>query len=302
MKASLHQETASAVRLGIVRVVVYSLWLSTFLTCWPGRIHLSSTLVMPPGIFSFLPASLIEWMLSPTTTAWLPWTFVPVVMAAALGLKPFRLWSGLAPIAILCFDAWLMSSSGYVFHARTFALLMALVLTFSPAADGFSLTKRHVEPPRPSVAYQFPIFVMLAAGLLCYTFIGVHRLAYGDTAVFHGESLRAWLLVRSQQPAETSFKLGLLIANAPFWFAVYKIGFVVTTMMEVLSLLCLFSRKFALGWLIFMSVFHILSLFTLNIFFWENTLLLWLLILPMRNQLLPTVDGQTSPQTPLCMP
>lgn len=142
------------------------------------------------------------------------------------------------------------------------------------------------------------LYVMLAASLLCYTFIGVHRVVHGDTAVFNGESLRSWLVVRSQDQTPLGFKLGLHVANTPALFMLYKIGFVFTTLVELLSLLCLYSRRFAIAWLAYMTVFHLLSLVTLNIFFWENTILLWFLMVPSLQLVIgrgPTPTRCTAP-------
>lgn len=281
--------------LGLMRAVVYALWLATFFRYWPGNVRLPAELFVPVGVFALLPAGWVSWLFEAINQHWLVWLLVPVFSAAALGLAPFRLWSALSLIGIVCLNGWILGQSGFIFHAQVMALLMAMVLTFSPAADGFAVLPR--RPPRPE-ACRMALYVMLAASLLCYTFIGVHRVVHGDTAVFNGESLRSWLVVRSQDQTPLGFKLGLHVANTPALFMLYKIGFVFTTLVELLSLLCLYSRRFAIAWLAYMTVFHLLSLVTLNIFFWENTILLWFLMVPSLQLVIgrgPTPTRCTAP-------
>jgi uncharacterized membrane protein len=76
--------------------------------------------------------------------------------------------------------------------------------------------------------------------------------------------------------------------------AVLNAGFVVVTVLEVLAPLCLFSRRFRLLWLGVMVPFHVATLFLMKIFFWQNLILLVLLLagverwLPSRARARPT--------------
>lgn len=278
-----HHETATARSLGLVRAVVFTLWIIVFYCDAHDVIHPPAELFQPLGLARLIPHSLRAWLLGSSGVALFPWIFFPVVAAAALGLRPFRFWGPAALVLILWLDLRNKGFSGFVYHAQAMILIAALVLAFSPAADGFALRfgRAKPTPPRSPSAYRFPLLVILAAGLLCYSFIAMHRFTFGGPAVFQGDALRSWLLVRCQEPsAYPAFGLGLLIANSTFGFALYKAGFLLSTVMEVLAPVCVASRRFALAWLLFITVFHLLSLFTLGIFFWENTVLLWLLLAP----------------------
>jgi hypothetical protein len=281
LKPALHHENANATSLGVVRAGVFALWLYVFLTRWPHGIELPAELFVARGVGLLVPETVLSLLLSPGFTAFFPWVFVPVVLAAALGLRPFRLWAVLAVVLLVMFDCRAKGFSGFVYHSMVLPLATTGVLACAPAADGFVVQRSKAAAVKPDSVYRFPLLVMLTAGLFCYTFMAVHRLVNGDYAVFNGEALHAWLLVRSQEPASTGFVLGTAVANSPVMFALYKAGFLVTTVLELLSLLCLYSRRFALVWLVYFLVFHVLSLLTLNIFFWENSLMLPLLMLPL---------------------
>jgi hypothetical protein len=276
MKHGLHYENASASSLGLVRATVFGLWLGLFARDWPGVLVPEPELFVTRGIWLLLPRAVVEWLISPAWMAIFPWVFVPSVLAATLGLRPFRLWGPIALLCILILDGWYMGLSSFVYHARGLALVMTGVLVCSPSADGFSVGGKATRE-RTASAYQFPLLIMLVAALLCYTMVGVHRFARGDYRVFDSAVVRSWLLQRGQE----EFKYGLLVANTPWLLWCFRAGFFVCTVLEVISLACLRWRTFAYGWLVFFTVFHFLSLLTMNIFFWENTILLWLLFLPL---------------------
>jgi hypothetical protein len=278
MKHGLHYENATAASLGLVRASVFALWLGLFAYHWPGVIAPVPELFVTRGIWLLLPRTVVEWLISPQWMAIFPWVFVPSVLAAALGLKPFRLWGPLALLCILILDGWYMGLSSFVYHARGLALVMTGVLVCSPSADGFAIGGGSRARTRcEASAYGFPLLLMLVVALLCYTMVGVHRFARGDYRVFDAEVVRAWLLMRGQGP----FTYGLVVANSPWMLWCFSVGFFICTVLEVISLACLRWRTFAYGWLIFFSIFHFLSLLSMNIFFWENTILLWLLFVPL---------------------
>lgn len=275
-----HYENATARSLGMVRAAVFTLWLGIFLWAYPGAIRMQPELYIERGVIRWFPDWLNALVAGLGSEAWFPWAFAAAVLAAALGLRPFRLWGALALALILMLEFWSKGFSGFVYHSWVLPLVMAAVLVCSPSADGFAVGRRERTERDPG-AYRFPLLVMTTAGLFCYMFIAVHRMVHGDHEIFNGEALRSWLLVRSQAPSSYGFRFGTTVANTPWLFAVYRAGFVVSTVIESLAPLCLYSRRFARGWLAFMLVFHVLSVLTLNIFFWENSLMLPLLLLPL---------------------
>jgi hypothetical protein len=281
MKHGIHFENATATSLGVFRAAVFALWLGLFASSWPGLLPPVPELFQARGLWLLLPKDVLEWIIGPAGMDVLPWVFIPTVLAAALGLRPFRLWASLAFLCILVFDGVSLGLSPFAYHAHAFALVIAGILIFSPAADGFVLGGGKTNV-REASAYRFPLLLITAVGLLCYTMIGVHRFARGDYRVFANEEVAfAWLINRSVSAYPDGFDFGLTVATTPWLFALYRIGFVVSTVMEVASFACLRWRAFARIWLLFFTAFHFLSLVTMNIFFWENTILLWLLFLPL---------------------
>jgi hypothetical protein len=59
---------------------------------------------------------------------------------------------------------------------------------------------------------------------------------------------------------------------------VLKAGFVVTTIFELFAPLCLVMPRFRRVWIAVVVSFHVLNWFTLNLFFWQNALLVLLVV------------------------
>jgi len=53
-----------------------------------------------------------------------------------------------------------------------------------------------------------------------------------------------------------------------------KGGYFVTTLFELTSVGVLFSQRFRLLWLVVIASFHVITLVSMNIFFWENLVLM----------------------------
>jgi predicted DCC family thiol-disulfide oxidoreductase YuxK len=122
--------------------------------------------------------------------------------------------------------------------------------------------------------------VLAVAIVLCaaYSFTGTHRVVNGGLAIFQGDSIIIWMASRSLQYNVRGFELGLLALSYPWLSAPLKVGYFVTTIFEVLSPIALINASFRKLWLFVILPFHFFTLLTMNIFFWENMLLLALFV------------------------
>jgi hypothetical protein len=62
-------------------------------------------------------------------------------------------------------------------------------------------------------------------------------------------------------------------------------GFAVVTLFELLAPLCLVFRGFRYAWLLTIIPFHFLTLLTMKIFFWQNLLLICVLLVNIESLL-----------------
>jgi hypothetical protein len=109
---------------------------------------------------------------------------------------------------------------------------------------------------------------------MAYTFIGTHRLLHGGMEQFFNHAMNVHILVNTLNYSKYGLDLGLMVASSPALMILFKTGFFAITMFEVTSLFTLVNRPFRFIWMGVMIPFHLLSLFTMNIFFWETLILI----------------------------
>lgn len=273
-------EQASPRDLGIVRCLAFSLYL---VRLWP-RLDFSGfppELFIPRGLFRLFPDAWIQFLFSPAWLASLPWLAAILLGGAAIGLRPWRFWGPAAFGFIFLVDGMITGFHGFTSHGHLANYLAVLILACSPAADGFCFGARRLggataDPAKPARV----LFLLTLVLLLAYTFIGINRIYHGRVEVFAGDSFRTWLIVRGLEPSLTAWRLGLDVASSGWLLAVNKFGFFLLTVLEAVALFCFLNRGFALFWLLSMAFLHCFTVLLFNIAFWENIILLLVLMLP----------------------
>lgn len=277
----LHSEADQNI-LGLVRIAVFGVW---FLLVWNTPIqeyaHFPAESFSTYGIyrllFDFIPMPVLETMLTSGFLIGLKVALLVCCLMCAAGVRPWYPLAALTLLLIFLFDAIVRGYYGYVNHAQLSLLTATIVLILFPAADGWSIAGDRTESAAGNT-YRLPVAV--AAFLLClpYSFIGVHRIFYGGLEIFTGDALLNYMSVQSLNYSEYSFELGLIILQSEIIAVLFKAGFFVITVFEILTPLVLVHRRFRLIWLAIIIPFHFLTLLTMNIFFWENLILILALL------------------------
>jgi hypothetical protein len=156
-------------------------------------------------------------------------------------------------------------------------LYAAYVLAAFPSADAFSLSRRRALPAAP-VMYIAPIVAISLLIAVPYSMIGAFRIGRSGLGLFGSDAIKNWFLKRSYEANSTDFRLGIVVAESSAMLAMTKLGFMVIGIFELFSPLCLVSRWFRWLWVPAMIGFHFLSLLTMNIFFWHNSVLILLVM------------------------
>ena len=282
--------------LGVVRVVVFGAWLVWLLVLPIERLAgVPLDLYQPAGLMHLVPSTWLDTLLSAHALSIFRWMLAALLIAAVLGARPFPPIGVSCVLGVVAFDSLMKSYQSYTNHAQLALLLSGFLIATAPAADGFSVMgrRRSARPP----AYDFPIFGIAAVLTLTYAFVGARRLAVGGLEIFLHDALPTYLALRSIEHARTAFDFGLLALSSPALAGAMKLGFFVTTLAEVASPVCLVSRRFRLVWLAVIVPFHIVTLLTMNIFFWENLLLIavTLTALPYLATPRPPDSGESTP-------
>jgi hypothetical protein len=169
-------------------------------------------------------------------------------------------------------DALTKGINGYANHAQIAPLFM-LVLLALHTTTRFSWSGR----PRERVdAAALEGFVWLAGLLLVvpYTYIGLHRLLQGGGALFQGDAIVDYIRLSTARYSNYGLTMFAGLVDIPWIAGMLKVGFFVTTLFEVTSGAALRWKAYRYTWLIVMVGFHFMTLVAMNIFFWENLILL----------------------------
>ena len=198
-----------------------------------------------------------------------------ILIGASILFRPVR-WVAIPNcVAVVILDSLTKAIGGFANHAQTAALLVLIIVSCSGQHlfhSGFSSFGQNdnENDERTSRAAREMVWLCGLVLVIPYTFIGVNRLLEGGVRIFAGDAIIYYLGASSssfQTYPDWAFSI-LAYPELP------QLGFVLTTVAEVSSPAILTSRRYRLVWLTFMMAFHISTALMMNIFFWENLVLL----------------------------
>lgn len=272
--------------LAIARIVIFGLWWA-IVTATP--LHLLSELphaiARPPGLLQLLPAAFWDFFLQAV-----PLTLFRVALTFSLslvlvGAKPFNLLAVVTVCGLLLFDGTLKTYGGFISHSHFSLLYVAALLSITPSGERLCVRMRFARSSRPlfqpiRMRMVDPGAVLRLGAFIVavpYALIGFQRLLLTGTSIFIDDSLPKFVLLRNLEPSEYSFSFGLLLVASPLLIAIVKLAFVAVTLAEITSPLVPFDHRVRRIWLAIIVPFHFFTLLTMNIFFWQNLILIALL-------------------------
>lgn len=265
--------------LGIIRFACYGLWLMS--------INFSMNFQGFPrgffeerGVLRLLPESWMDGLLNLNLQGALGYGVIAVLSAAMLGLRPFPLWALLSAVIVICHDGLVQGYADIFCNNRVCILWTAMILVFAPAADAFTPFRPTGRKAERGGDYTRYLGLIAIAVLMTYSLVGVQRLVRKMGSVFFSDAVHSWLVIRSPEAVGGDLSLGHMIADSSTLLAGFTVGFFIISVLEALAFFCLIHRGFAWIWLLGMTSFHVLSKLTMGIFFWQNTILIWLLFWP----------------------
>lgn len=292
-------EKAGREALGVFRIAVFGIWVAQVVRTPLGRAaELPGELFDAPGILALLPSGFWDGLFQPTPLLVLEVGLILIFLLAALGARPFPL-IGMASVAgMVLFDGIAKGWGEYVHHAQMGILYAGILIAVSPAADALSPFGSREGGSRgaPSRgassrgassggAYRFPLVATAVVVAVTYALIGLQRLEVGGLEIFTGDAFPIYLAIRTFEYSAYSFQFSTLLLGSGGALLALKAAFAVTTVFEILSPLALISHRFRWLWLLVIVPFHLATLVTMNIFFWENLILLVLVFTDLPTRL-----------------
>jgi len=239
--------------------------ISVLLTSFSALGTLPPTILRPTGAMKFLPWSFYDQLQTPSGMVTLKSVMVLSLLFSTAGL--FSVVSTKTSLLLVVFYQGLLRSFGHFNHDEMLALYYLAVLAFTPCADEFSLdnliAKRSGQ--RPLWAYAYPILLLQLLMAWVYFSSALIKLRVAGLKYLSPDNLPALAIFHSLDNLhDTQFKLA-------FWLPQIKsylpLAVAIILIWELSFPLAIFWRR--ARWLIlgFGIVFHVSTLFLMNIFF-----------------------------------
>jgi hypothetical protein len=192
------------------------------------------------------------------------------LVIAGIALRPMMVASC---VLMTLFASMWRGFAGHIDHESILVLYAGFLLTLFELADGRA--DRRGERPAPGAPARagIPLTAILATLCLVYTMVAIFRTVRGTPEVYTSGSLTFWALRNAYETAEPAWGYGKYVMQYPWLSHMLNGGFPIITLFELTALAALFSRWYRYAFLAVMVPFHALSLFVLDVFFWENMVL-----------------------------
>lgn len=267
----LHSEVG-AEKLAAVRIALFTT-LCVFALVVPGE-YLG---LLPPGLHHGVGWSdhLPSVLLSPAGLASVRYGAALLLLASALGVRPFRPIA-LSAVALFTLFLALIGSS----HRELGAVYLGFALALGPSAGAWSVARRpDAESGAAPQAFAATLQIATFAFLLTYAFTGAERLIRAAPAAFFDDSMVWHIASNSGRNGSFGFTLGYrLLESMPAARALLGAGFLISTVLEALAPLALFYRWFRRAFVVFALGFHSANLLLMNIEFTLNCIVVVLLL------------------------
>jgi vitamin K-dependent gamma-carboxylase-like protein len=256
----------SAFALGVARAVVHATFLvSVLIASFSALGRLPITILRPTGVMKLLPWSFYEQLLTPAGMTILKVAMVLSLAAGAVGfLTPI---STKTSFLLVLFYQGLLRSFGHFNHDEMLAVYCLAVLAFTPCGDEFSLDKRlrKTRSDRPVFAYAYPILLMQLLMAWVYFSSALIKLRVAGLTYLSPENLPALSIYHSLDNLhDTSFRVAFWLPQIKEYLPVV-VGLVLVW--EFVFPLAVFIPRLRWPILGFGVVFHVVTLFVMNIFF-----------------------------------
>jgi len=266
---------SSAFALGAARVVVHGTFLvSVLVTSFSALGQLPVTILRPTGAMKFLPWSFYDQLLTPAGMTILKLAMVVSLVASTAGFLTSA--STRTSFLLVLFYQGFVRSFGHFNHDEMLGVYCLAVLAFTPCGDEFSLDHklRKIRKDRPAFAYAYPILLMQLLMAWVYFSSFLIKLRIAGLSYLSPDNLPALAIYHSLDNLhDTAFTWA-------FWLPQVK-GYLpaavaLVLLWEFLFPLAVFFPR--LRWWILGGgvVFHLSTLFLMNIFF-PHQLALYLL-------------------------
>lgn len=196
----------------------------------------------------------------------------------------FTVVSTKTSLLLVLFYQGLLRSFGHFNHDEMLAVYCLAVLAFTPCGDAFSLDSRMAKTrkARPAFAYAYPILLMQLLMAWSYFSSALIKLRVAGLKYLSADNLPALAIFHSLDNLhDTHFRLAFWLPQVKAWL-LFAVALVL--IWELAFPLAVFWRRVRWWILGFGIVFHLSTLFLMNIFF-PHHLALYLIFIDWDHRL-----------------
>jgi hypothetical protein len=263
---------ASPFAVGVVRVFVHGIFLfDTIFESYSALGSLPVTILRPTGVLKFLPWGFYDALQTHGGMLTLKTLMLVSLLFSTVGfLTPISTKTSLLLVA---FYQGLLRSFGHFNHDEMIAIYFLVVLAFTPCGDAFSIDSRLRRPKkdRPAFAYAYPILLMQLLLAWAYFSSALIKLRVAGWKYLSADNLPALAIFHSLDNLHDTAYRGAFWLPTVREYLPYVVGLIL--IWELLFPLAILFRR--MRWLILGIgvVFHISTVFLMNIAFWHQLLM-----------------------------
>lgn len=256
----------TALDLGVVRAAVSVTFLiSVITTSFSSLAQLPVTLLRPIGLMKLLPWGFYDAVLTARGMSVLQLVLIASLTLSALGLFT-SISTKFAAFSVIFYQGLLRSFTHFN-HDEMVGVYILIVLAFTPCGDAFSIDSWR-DPSRkrqPGFRYGYPLLLMMGIVAWAYFSSALLKFRVSGFNYFNPDSLPTLAIWHSLDNLhDTEFKFAFLL---PQWRSYLWLPSGLVLLWELLFPLAVFWRRARWWFLGFGVVFHLLTLFAMNIFF-----------------------------------
>ncbi len=239
--------------------------ISILFTSFTALGSLPATILRPTGVMKFVPWSFYNQLQTPSGMLYLKIAMVFSLLLSTAGF--LTVVSTKTSLLLVLFYQGLLRSFGHFNHDEMLAVYCLVVLAFTPCGDAFSLDTRlgKTRKERPAFAYAYPILLMQLLVAWTYFSSAIIKLRVAGWKYLSEDNLPALAIFHSLDNLhDTSFRLAFRLPELKAYLP-FAVGFILVW--ELLFPFAVFWRRLR-WWILGVGiVFHLSTLFVMNIFF-----------------------------------
>lgn len=260
------QVVAGPFSLGVVRSIVHGTFLIFLLiTSFSALGALPATLMRPVGAMKLLSWPFYDFLLTPANMVAFKCAMVLSLLLSTFGY--LTTWSTKTSFLLVLFYEGLVRSFGHFNHDEMLGVYYLAVLAFTPCGDAFSLDSwsegKHEN--RRSFIYGYPVFLLQLLMAWVYFSSALVKLRVAGMKYLSPDNLPSLAIYHSLDNLHDShFRFAFYLPEFRFVLP-YFVGFVL--LWELVFPLAVFVRRLRWWILGFGVLFHVATLFLMNVFF-----------------------------------